>query len=124
MNSQDKDISTWMKEKRRELNLSQKDFAKILGVSTAAVVKWEDGTRNAKLKTIRKFEDILRMHATGEQPVSVQMEKDQLTVDVANIDHLTNDEIAKKAGKILEVALNRIFSLMLTASMAPSARNA
>lgn len=59
-------ISDWIREQRQARNLTQADLGRILSVSTAAVASWENGTRNAKPKTLARFQEIL----SGDVPVA------------------------------------------------------
>lgn len=50
-------ISKNIKKLRLEHNLSQKEFAKIAGVSDKAVSTWENGTKEPRMGTIQKIAD-------------------------------------------------------------------
>ena len=50
-------IATNIKELRLKHNLSQKEFAKIAGVSDKAVSTWENGTKEPRMGTIQKIAD-------------------------------------------------------------------
>ena len=50
-------IATNIKEIRLKHNLSQKEFAKIAGVSDKAVSTWENGTKEPRMGTIQKIAD-------------------------------------------------------------------
>lgn len=50
-------ISKNIKKLRLEHNLSQKEFAKIAGVSDKAVSTWENGTKEPRMRTIQKIAD-------------------------------------------------------------------
>jgi len=42
-----------VREKRKKLNLTQKQFAELLGVSVSAVRHWEQGIRNPSTPTLK-----------------------------------------------------------------------
>lgn len=48
------EIAVQIHRKRMELGLSQKDFAKVTGVSQAMVSKWERGDYNFSVQTLAK----------------------------------------------------------------------
>lgn len=50
-------IATNIKELRLKYGLSQKEFAKIAGVSDKAVSTWENGTKEPRMGTIQKIAD-------------------------------------------------------------------
>lgn len=50
-------IATNIKELRLKHNLSQKEFAKIAGVSDKAVSTWENGIKEPRMGTIQKIAD-------------------------------------------------------------------
>ena len=50
-------IATNIKELRLKHGLSQKEFAKIAGVSDKAVSTWENGTKEPRMGTIQKIAD-------------------------------------------------------------------
>ena len=66
-------ISARIYLRRKELGLDQKGFAKIMGVSTAMVSKWESGNYNFTIETLfhicatleLSFEPVLAPKAVG-----------------------------------------------------------
>lgn len=54
-------FSLKLKELRQKNNLSQKEFAEILKVSTGTVGNWEVGTREPDFKTLIKISDIFKV---------------------------------------------------------------
>ena len=53
-----------LKELRQKHNLSQKEFAEILNVSTGTVGNWEVGSREPDFKMLIKISDIFTFSAT------------------------------------------------------------
>lgn len=69
-------ISAKIEMKRRELDLSQKEFAEKMGVSQGMISKWESGTYNFSINTLHEiceklglsFEPVIRdAYKTEEQ---------------------------------------------------------
>lgn len=54
-------FSIRLKELRQKHNLSQKEFAKILSVSTGTVGNWEVGSREPDFQTLIKIADIFNV---------------------------------------------------------------
>ena len=54
-----KDFGEFIKKKRIELDLSQEEVARRLGISQVAYGRYELGTRDAGLGMIRKIADVL-----------------------------------------------------------------
>ena len=55
------DISLAIASKREELAMTQKEFAKYMGVSQSMVSKWEDGAYNFTIEKICEIFDKLKM---------------------------------------------------------------
>ena len=54
------DYASSIKELRKKMNLSQEEFAKVLGVSFSSINRWENGHHEPTAKVKRKLKSLFR----------------------------------------------------------------
>ena len=68
------DIAVKIREKRKSMNMSQKEFAKFLGVSQGMVSKWESADYNFTIESLVELFDKLNItFALKEKPVKLNI---------------------------------------------------
>lgn len=58
------DYATAIKQLRDKILLSQKEFAKVLGVSFASINRWENGKHEPTIKIKRKLKTLFKEYGT------------------------------------------------------------
>ena len=54
------DYASIIRELRKKMNLSQEEFAKVLGVSFSSINRWENGHHEPTIKIKRKLKALFR----------------------------------------------------------------
>lgn len=100
-------------QKRKELNMTQKDLAQILNVSTAAVSKWERGLNYPDLSIMEALAKALRINVSN----LLQLESEPSEQIIRNITEISINEnkVNNKTImlKIIAISLSAIFSVMI-----------
>lgn len=75
-------VGDLIRKKRQELNLSQEELGRMVGVNRAAINKWESGrVKNLKRETIKKLSEIFNISpALLVEPETPAPEQEVLTV--------------------------------------------
>ncbi len=60
------DYAEMVKALRKEMVLSQVEFAKLLGVSFASVNRWENGQHEPTIKVKRKLKALFKEYSIGQ----------------------------------------------------------
>ncbi|MBR5309787.1 MAG: helix-turn-helix transcriptional regulator [Oscillospiraceae bacterium] len=96
-----------IKELRTEKNLTQKELAEKLNVSTAAISKWENGKGFPDISILEKLSDTLEI-SIGE------LVKGERNIDIESTDSIAKDiiEISKKELKFEKTRQIFIFSAL------------
>lgn len=76
-------LGQFLKEKRENVGLSQKDVADKLGYSTPQFVSnWERGISTPPLKTLKKIGDLYKVSSDDLFTVTLNYQIQQMTVDL------------------------------------------
>lgn len=77
------DLGTFLKEKRENVGLSQKDVAHKLGYTTPQFISnWERGISTPPLKTLKKIGDMYKVSADELFQVTLNYQIQQMTMDL------------------------------------------
>lgn len=88
-------VGDLIRQKRQELNLSQEELGRMVGVNRAAINKWECGrVKNLKRETIKKLSEIFNISpALLVEPEYPVQTTDMIDVDIGSIIHNRRNEL-------------------------------
>lgn len=94
-------ISMFILEYRQEQNMTQKEFAKKMGVTQAMISKWESATYNFTIETIANISE--KLNTTFD--IEFMPESEYLANSSNNsYDVISNDQIWNSNGKVIQLA--------------------
>lgn len=97
-----------IKSLREKMNLSQEEFAKVIGVSFASVNRYENGHFEPTIKVKRRILELLKEYDVridnGKIDISLSKEEVHILKELLNEEILKNEDKSKKVDDQIETS--------------------